>query len=194
MRIRLNRLFAFACTCALVAPLAAGCASAPNEAAYTELAAESYRTTLLVASEVFMTYERIESDSPLPPEPMPLELFDGMDRRIGDWQKAIKQEERRLSAIKPPAGYAIVHQDLLAIDAAMLAALDLLAGVEDRRIDGYNLGDLRREVNEAFYDESDVASELETVLPRVGPTANTLGVYLEDGGEQMQEILEYGEW
>jgi hypothetical protein len=195
MRFRLARAFALACTLTLVVPFAAGCgATAPTEEAYLPLAAESYRTTLLVASEIFATYDRIESESPLPPEPMPAELFEGMDKRIADWHKAIEQEERRLSAIEPPAGYGIVHDDLLTIDRAMLAALERLADVEDRRADEHDLGDLRREVNEAFYDESEFAFELDDILPKVAPTADTLGVYLDNPGDQLLEIFEEGGW
>ena len=195
MRFRLTRMLALACTLALVVSFAAGCAAgAPTEEEYLPTAAESYRTTLLIASEIFATYDRIESESPLPPEPMPAELFEGMDQRIAEWHQAIEQEEQRLSELEPPAGYGTVHEDLLAIDRAMLATLDRLADVEDRRADEHDLGDLRREVNEAFYDESEFAFELDEILPKVAPTADTLDVYLDDPGDQLLEIFDEGAW
>lgn len=193
MSIRLVRLFALACTLALVAPLAAGCARTPDEGQYTELAAESYRTTLAVASEIFTTYERLEEASPLPPEPMAAEVLDGMDKRIDGWKKAIEQEERRLSSVEPPAGYTLVHEDLLAIDQAMIASLELLAEIESRRPAEWDLGDLRREVNRAFYDDTELAFDLNDILPKVASTSDTLGVYPDDNA-QLQEIMEEGGW
>jgi hypothetical protein len=125
---------------------------------------------------------------------MPLEHFDDMDRRIAGWTKAIEQEHKRLSSIEPPAGYTIVHEDLLEIDAAMIASLELLADVESRRADTWNLGDLRREVNEAFYDDSDMAFQLDDVLPKVALTSSALGVYPDEDNAQLQEIMEEGGW